>query len=572
MGERMNQTVDMKDIDKDIDAILKSYLAVNSETCTLGEKACEEFLIGYLGSMPYFNLHKEYFGSCPVEEDLLERSVCWAMVKGTGDETVVLLHHYDVVGIEDFGNLKDYAFSPQKLEEELKKVSVKLQPEAREDLDSGDYLFGRGAADMKGGGAIQLALLKRYSEVQKLKGNIILLALPDEENLSAGMRKAVSLLAELKEKYGLRYLYAFNSEPHQRRNKDIGLLSEGSVGKILAFVYARGFLSHVGKVFEGLNPVALLSEIASRTELSPILSDHVRGESAPPPTWLYLRDRKESYDVSMPLGAGGCISILTLDSNPIAVLDTLKEISSESFQLIIQRMNDRYAVFCENTGRKPARLPWKPSVMTYSDLLREAETIHGEEFTASYREMLKTVSDDIKNGRLDLMESSFILTEHVFHFISDLSPRVVIGFVPPYYPNVSNLLIEHLTEQQKSLSTEISDYSVKLFGHGYEREYYYTGISDLSYLALKDSTGVKEELEKDMPLYGSSYSIPLDTIEMLSMPSMNIGPWGKDFHKLTERVYKPDLYVRTPTLLERAIQMILNNPAQSSGRRSERLL
>ena len=30
------------------------------------------------------------------------------------------------------------------------------------------------------------------------------------------------------------------------------------------------------------------------------------------------------------------------------------------------------------------------------------------------------------------------------------------------------------------------------------------------------------------------------------MAGINIGPWGKDFHKLTERVYKEDLYERTP--------------------------
>ncbi len=557
----MDQTIDMKDIDKDIDAILKAYVAVNSETCTPGEKGAEAFLLDYLGNIPYFAQHGDHFGSYGIQDDPLERSVCWAMVKGEGEETVILLHHSDVVGVEDFKTLKRHAFCPDQLEEELKKISAELQPEAREDLHSGDYLFGRGAADMKGGGAIQLALLKRYSELHGLKGNLILLALPDEENLSAGMRAAVDLLAELKEKYGLRYLYAFNSEPHQRKSRDNGLISEGSVGKILAFVYVRGFLSHVGKVFEGLNPVPLLSEIVGRTELSPGFSDNVRGESAPPPTWLYLRDRKETYDVSMPLSAGGCISILTLDSNPMAVLKNLKEVSAESFQSIIDRMNERYAVFCGNTGRKPSKLPWRPSVITYAELLQEARRAHGEAFDVSYRKKLDAVNESIKKGELDLMESSFLLTDHVFNFISDLSPRVVLGFVPPYYPNVSNLLVPNLSEGQKSLAAMISDYSAKRFGQKYEREYYYTGISDLSYLAITDSAGIREELEKDMPLYGSAYSIPLEMIEMLSMPSMNIGPWGKDFHKLTERVYKPDLYVRTPVLLNRAIQLILSNTA-----------
>ena len=46
-------------------------------------------------------------------------------------------------------------------------------------------------------------------------------------------------------------------------------------------------------------------------------------------------------------------------------------------------------------------------------------------------------------------------------------------------------------------------------------------------------------------------------LEKISMPCINIGPWGKDFHKLTERVYKPDLYERTPAILDHAIRMLL---------------
>ena len=41
------------------------------------------------------------------------------------------------------------------------------------------------------------------------------------------------------------------------------------------------------------------------------------------------------------------------------------------------------------------------------------------------------------------------------------------------------------------------------------------------------------------------------------MAGINIGPWGKDFHKLTERVYKEDLYVRTPKILDHAVKILL---------------
>ncbi|MGE9875191.1 hypothetical protein ACQQ9V_04615 [Hornefia butyriciproducens] len=46
---------------------------------------------------------------------------------------------------------------------------------------------------------------------------------------------------------------------------------------------------------------------------------------------------------------------------------------------------------------------------------------------------------------------------------------------------------------------------------------------------------------------------------------MNIDPWGKDFHKMTERVYKEDLYERTPMLLNRAVELILNGGQPLKG-------
>lgn len=105
---------------------------------------------------------------------------------------------------------------------------------------------------MKGGGSIQIALLKRYSQLENFKGNIVLIAVPDEENLSAGMRAAVKLLSDLQDEHNLVYKLMINAEPHERKNSKVGVFSEGSVGKIMPFVYVRGYLAHAGKVLKGL--------------------------------------------------------------------------------------------------------------------------------------------------------------------------------------------------------------------------------------------------------------------------------------------------------------------------------
>ena len=67
--------------------------------------------------------------------------------KGNDNKTLVFVGHTDTVGISDYGELKEFATKPYELTEKLKEVTI--SPEAKEDLDSGNYLFGRGIFDMK---------------------------------------------------------------------------------------------------------------------------------------------------------------------------------------------------------------------------------------------------------------------------------------------------------------------------------------------------------------------------------------------------------------------------------------
>ena len=548
----------LEGLDKDVEDIFYSYIKVRSDTFTELERNIEPFIMDFFNGIDYFKRNPEHFGTYKIKNDTFDRSVCWGLIKGEGPDTVVLIHHNDVVDVEDFKTLKPFAYSPKALEIELMKIKEDLLPEAREDLESGNYIFGRGTADMKGGGAIQLALMKKYSELKELKGNILLISVPDEENLSAGMLSAVLLLKELKEKYKLNYLMMINSEPHQRVHKDIGVISEGSVGKIMPFFYVRGFLSHVGKVFEGFNPVSLLTEIVRKTELNLELSDFIENEASPPPTWLYLKDRKYNYDVSLPPSAGGCLSILTLNREPASMLESILEICMNAFSELITSMNERYKIFRERTNKPFETLPWKAKVVTFKELYDEAYSDYGDTFKVEYDKVLEDTKNQVQTGKISMIESNFVLVEAIYNFINDISPRVVIGLAPPYYPNVSNMYIDNISNKAKHLSDCIMAYALEHFNQAYSKEYFFTGISDLSYTSIKSSKAISEVLEGSMPLFGSLYSIPIEEIESLSMPCLNIGPWGKDFHKLTERVLKEDLFYRSPQLLHYAISLLLD--------------
>ena len=543
-------------IEKDIKELLYGYMKVESFSFSANERLVEPFLLDWFETIPYFREHPELCGAYDIPGDPLDRKVMYGMVRGHGNKAVVLIHHYDVVGIEDFKLLKEYAFSPDELGEKLMEVKDSLPRDAREDLESGDWLFGRGGCDMKAGGSIQWTLLKRYSEMDDFEGNVIVVAVPDEENMSAGMRGAVRLLAELKDKYELDYRMMINSEPQQRKSADEGIFSEGTVGKIMPFVYVRGYLSHVGKVFEGFSPVNLMSEIVRRTDLNMDFTDAVAGESSPPPTWLYLKDSKTVYDVSMPLSMAGCLSVLTLNQTPMSIIDRLRAICEESFDVVLNHMHESYDRFCTVAKPLVKELPWQPCVMSFMELYNEALRDHGEAFRKAYDEELEVLTAKLTGGDTNIIECNFELVEKVFEYVDDLSPRVIYGLVPPYYPNVSNYYYEGLGER-KDITPYLNEFTTKEFGERYTNEYFFTGICDLSFSGITESESVTAALNEYMPLFGKYYDIPFDALEKITMPCINIGPWGKDFHKLTERVLKRDLYQRTPRIVDHAVEWLL---------------
>lgn len=549
-------------IGEEIKEILYSYVKAESITYSSGEKQAESFFLSYFKNQPYWQEHPECVGTKPIKDDPFGRAASFAMVRGKGDRTIVFVHHNDVVTVEDYDRLRPLAFSPDELEVELKKRAASFSEEIRNDLESDAYLYGRGVCDMKGGGSIQMALLRRYSELvrrspEALPGNLIVLAVPDEENLSAGMRAAVKLLAELKAQYGFTYQLMINSEPHQRKDPETGVFSMGSVGKLMPFFYIRGYLAHVGKVFEGFNPMGLLSAIVQKTEVNMDLSDIVGNEAAPPPTWLFCRDRKIKYDVSMPLSAAGCLSVLTLNQTPVTLMEKVKGICEEAFDEVLDKMNRNYARFLEATHQPVHKLPWSRKVVDFMTLYEEAKAAGGEAFEREYRSELKTLQQKLENNEMTLLDCNFALLDFVYGYITDLSPRVVYGLIPPYYPNVSNRFITGLAPQIRSLDVDLDRFTRERFGQHYVSEEFYTGISDLSYTSISNSEEISAALSKSMPFYGTLYDIAISDIETISMPCINIGPWGKDFHKLTERVLKRDLCERTPAIIQHAIGLVL---------------
>ena len=542
-----------------IEENLLAFVGTRSDTNSIKEHNIETFFENYFSKVDYFKKHPEYCGLFDIPGDYLDRKVSWCLLKGQGDDTIVFIHHHDIVETKDYGVLEELSLKPYELMEAFKQNKMELPKQAYDDLMSDKWIFGRGCSDMKGGGSIQLSLIEEYSKDEDFKGNIVLISVPDEENLSAGMRGATYLLKELKDKYNLNYKLMLNSEPHERGNDLKPTIYDGSIGKIMPVVYVRGKLAHVGQVYLGLNPINLLSEIIRRTELNPNFIEKVGTTTNPPPTWLYHKDRKQVYDVSLPIASTGYMSILPLKRSPMSIMDEIKEICNDAFIQVINDMNESYKAYNQIAGTEYDKLPWEISVKFYSELYAEALRDSGNEFEIAYSNLIDDIKDKFNSNKISTIDAANAIIEKTLEFVRDKNPCVVLAMTPPYYPSTNNSLLGEKSEEINETIEKLKQYAKKNFNEEYTVQNYFTGISDLSYAMFVSDQEDIDYISNNMLMWNDIYYIPLEIIKELSMPVINVGPFGRDLHKYTERVLKEDLFYKTPQLVDLVVRNILNN-------------
>ena len=357
-------------------------MAIKSFTHTAFERDIENFLMNYIGQIPYFQTHPDLFGSYPIPEDSLGRSVNWALVRRDSADTVILFHHHDTVETEDFGSLKDLAFDNQALKKKLKEESIRQDVLA--DISSGDWQFGRGSCDMKSALALQLGVLEEYSSVSTGQANLLYLSVGDEEAYSQGMRAAVGLLYDLKERFDLNYILAIDSEPFESRSESEKVLHVGTVGKLMPLIVTQGLLSHMKEPLKGVNAISILAKIVEKIDLNPLLSDAAYGEQSPLPSWSFMRDLKEHYDVSTVLRAAGYFSLLYLDKSPQDLLNLIQGLIQEA----LNEFYDKYTKLQDQYQESKSIA--KPRALTYQDLLEECQK------KAGFKDFMERVNQEAK--------------------------------------------------------------------------------------------------------------------------------------------------------------------------------
>lgn len=547
----------MNSIHDEVLQLTKRLVAVPSVNGTEGERDIACFIENYLREIPYFKQRPDQVIVQELRDDPLGRRNVFALLRGergNSGDTVILHGHMDTVGVEDYGSLKSSAFDCDGLMERLSKTTL---PEGvRGDLESGDWLFGRGACDMKGGVAVFLVLLKKLSGCAgEMDGNILLSVNPVEENLHTGIIRALELFEELKDREGLNYLFAINNDYicPAFPGDETRYLYAGTVGKLLPCFYILGKETHVGQCFEGFDASLFAAELVKEISLNPDFCDVYRGEYTPPPSVLKIKDLKPEYNVQTAFSAFVYFNYFVHDRPMRQTVRMLKDAAGRAFERVRETVDGRFRRYCGLSGTRYSENRYACRVLEYAELFGLAEKKYGGNLACFTRDLAEKLLADGTDKR----EIPLKITQRLCEIAEVEAPVAVLFFAAPYCPH--NTLHEEVPAERELMGkiSSLAESFGKESGETYRMLRFFPSLSDSSYLKIDDDDASLETLIRNFPEYGTVYPLPLERIKKLNIPALNYGCFGKDAHKWTERVYTPYSFGTLPRFLIKTLEEFL---------------
>ncbi len=549
----MYQQLRTMNIPEQAEFLTRHLVGIKSINGTEGEGAIADSIKEVLQSFPYFQQNPELVWEQAVPNDAVGRKNVFALVKGkkASSKTVIFHSHIDTVGIEDFGHLKSQALNPDVLEAFF--ATYELDKEAQADAQSGDWLFGRGSVDMKSGAAVHLANVLYFTEnLEGLTGNILLMLNPDEESQHKGMISAISELKRLKEEHGLNYVSAINDDfiTPLYEGDSHRYIYTGAAGKILPSFYIYGRESHVGDTLSSLDPNFIGAEITRRIHNNLDLAENIEGELTLPPTCLQQRDNKEFYTVQTATSSYLYFNYFLYESTAKEVMDKLTVITKEACADAEFHLLKQYQEFLKRTGLPGKELSWYMEVTSLADFIEELENKGIPAVQTA-----KKVQQD--NRHMEPRKLCFQIVEALQNLDPDKKPRVIIFFAPPYLPH--NYLNEEDERDAKLLQSikEVLAEAERQTGEQFALKKFFPYLADGSFLSLHETDEEISSLIDNFPEWESIYPVPIKGIRELNIPSINMGVYGKDGHKWTERVYKPYTFHVLPELIRKTALKLL---------------
>ncbi len=475
-------------VNQEIIALTKQLVAIDSITNTKGEVDIASYLYEWFEKLDYFKHHPSYLIKDTITNDPLGRfNVIVIIKKENIPQCMVGISHFDTVDTEDYGNLKPMAFDVDKLSEHHKADE--------------HTLYGRGVLDMKSAVAVWMKIIEHFTNhIDELDKNMIVAFVSDEENNSAGMKQFVSTLSMLKNEHGFELEGAIDSDYTTSRyeNDPHRYVYFGSIGKLLVDINVISKETHASDPFLGLDPNYLMANILDELLLNPTYTDQIDQMSTPVPISLSMSNPARQYSVKTNKVANAQVNILTFDRSIEQWMQLLKEGVTKACEQAISKLNERFSVYSDN------------NYFENKSVFEDFEVLFKEDIVQK-----TSVKEDTLD--LDIQGLSFE------------KPTIILSLSSPYYPAHTT------TKEDYKFVQQVMDAIIKNYINHIMVHPYYPYISDMSFLR-SPSIETLEQVKQ----YSFDNDIVDDhlweTISLLNLPMVNIGPYGYDAHKDTERL------------------------------------
>lgn len=371
------------------------------------------------------------------------------------------------------------------------------------------------------------------------------------------MRAALTFLRQFFEEKQLQPSAFLLSECFEYREEDpdretARYIHVGASGKVMPAFFFVGAPAHVKEPFLSLDPNLLAVEVYRRLQLNPAFSQSRDGELTPPPVCLKMQDLKELYSVSTPLFAASYFNLVTVDLDPEALLQELLQLARESFVSALKQLQERAEAYAGRFGIKVACSRMVPLVKSWDEAYAEAEKTYQLRHPQAADTLDLYLREKVRGWKeegLEIQAMGLHLMREIAELQAESRPMMIVGFLPPYYPDIrpepsDPALAELLAAIQKTM-----DFARQNFAADLRLKKYYMGISDMCYTGLSQSRDVQPLLH-NLVGEGLIYDFPAADLKKFHVPAIDLGGFGKDFHKASERLEKhysldilPELYV-----------------------------
>ncbi|GKV69944.1 protein RocB [Sporosarcina sp. NCCP-2716] len=544
--------------EQQIETITKHLVGIPSINGTPGEVAVAEELYAILSTFPYFQQNPDHLWMQQIDNDPIGRKNVFAFVEGNAftKKTIIYHSHIDTVGVEDFGQLKDKAFSPDELAEFFKTYDN--DPDLQAEAQSGDWMFGRGSVDMKSGAAVHMVNVLHFSEHRdELQGNLLLLLNGDEESEHRGIIGALSELKRLQAEQGLDYTLAVNTDfitplydgdPHR-------YIYTGAAGKILPCFHIYGREVHVGDTLSGIDPNFIAAKMTEKLHNRYELAEKITGEMVLPPTCLYQRDTKDIYTVQTASSSHLYFNYFVYEDTPEQILGKLLNETKKVCQEAEAYLKAQFEQYIGFTGLPTRDLSWEIEVTTYEQYVNELA-----EQGIDVKSIIETAVRDKKSD--DFREASFEIVSALQEADPAKKARVILFFAPPFLPhNYLKSTVARDVRIQDTVSGILQEMEAAT-GEKFALKKFFPYLADGSFLSIHETEDELFPLLNNLPEWETFFPIPYKAIQGLNIPSVNMGVYGKDGHKWTERLYKPYSFGVLPQLIRKATVKLLEEAAE----------